>query len=270
MLHLSSLSSPHRRRLNRAFTLIELLVVISIIALLIALLLPALQSARQAARDVACLSMQRQQLLAITVYAQDANGTLPGNHTSMNGVVKTRFGVKYDFAIARAVRSGYMQLEGEESLVAGLMCPSFVALGFENAGTARPRDAKFAFRDPPIAQYSSTYAFRTSRSNQLAGPSSNEYDPTQELRLSQAGFESPILMADFFFFNTVNPEANWRFGNHGPDGYNIGMHDGSARRLRFNELQDSANGPTHPFNTLPANSRHNYNLWMWAKDKWGR
>ncbi len=59
------------------FTLIELLVVISIISLLIAILLPALQAARSAARDIACMSNLRQVGIALNVYTQNYNDTLP-------------------------------------------------------------------------------------------------------------------------------------------------------------------------------------------------
>jgi len=261
---------PRELRSDFAFTLIELLVAISIIALLIALLLPALQSARKAARDVACLSVQRQQLLAMTLYAQDADGILPGNATGMKDAVKKQGGVYYDYAIGRAVRGGYMRLESEESFLSGLMCPGFVATGLDLGGWYQPGHAKLAFRDPPAAQYWSTYAFRTSRSVVDYA----DYDPARELRLSQAAFESPVLMADFFFYQGPGHFNNGRFGGHGSEGYNIGMHDGSARWLNFNELEDSPNGSSHAWTSppggLPANMRHNYNLWMWAKDKWGR
>lgn len=60
-----------RQRLLAGFTLVELLVVISIIALLIAILLPALSQAKEAARVTACLSMQRQYGVALTIYATD-------------------------------------------------------------------------------------------------------------------------------------------------------------------------------------------------------
>jgi prepilin-type N-terminal cleavage/methylation domain-containing protein len=62
----------------RAFTLVELLVVIAIIGLLIALLLPALNKARQNAYKAACLSGEKQILLAILMYTNDSKGMLPG------------------------------------------------------------------------------------------------------------------------------------------------------------------------------------------------
>src|SRR5262245_15873477 len=69
---------------RNAFTLVELLVVIAIIAILIALLLPSLNKAREAARRAACLSNQRQCLLAFTSYAQMFKGALPTQPQWMN------------------------------------------------------------------------------------------------------------------------------------------------------------------------------------------
>ena len=65
----------HRRQ--KGFTLIELLVVISIIALLVGILLPALGAARRTAQNVQCLSNERQMGVAIFVYTEQNNGTLP-------------------------------------------------------------------------------------------------------------------------------------------------------------------------------------------------
>jgi prepilin-type N-terminal cleavage/methylation domain-containing protein len=65
-------------RTKRAFTLVELLVVIGIIAVLIGILLPALSRAQRNARMTACLSNQRQLVLALMMYCQDNKGTFPG------------------------------------------------------------------------------------------------------------------------------------------------------------------------------------------------
>lgn len=61
----------------RGFTLIELLVVISIIAILVGILLPALGASRRSARVAACLSNQRQLLVAVTAYAVEYNDSIP-------------------------------------------------------------------------------------------------------------------------------------------------------------------------------------------------
>ncbi len=59
------------------FTLIELLVVIAIIAILAAILFPVFARAREKARQSACLSNLKQLGLAVQMYAQDYDETLP-------------------------------------------------------------------------------------------------------------------------------------------------------------------------------------------------
>jgi prepilin-type N-terminal cleavage/methylation domain-containing protein len=62
---------------KQAFTLIELLVVIAVIAILAGLLLPAVNRAHETARRSACLSNLRQVNLAIRLYAEDSDDSLP-------------------------------------------------------------------------------------------------------------------------------------------------------------------------------------------------
>ena len=62
---------------SRAFTLIELLVVIAIIAILAALLLPAMAKAKNQAIHTQCANNEKQQIVALTMYAGDNRDYLP-------------------------------------------------------------------------------------------------------------------------------------------------------------------------------------------------
>jgi prepilin-type N-terminal cleavage/methylation domain-containing protein len=70
----------HRRTPGRGFTLIELLVVIAIIAILAAILFPVFAQAREKARQASCFSNMKNLGLAVTIYAQDYDESLPMWH----------------------------------------------------------------------------------------------------------------------------------------------------------------------------------------------
>ena len=67
-------------RPERGFTLIELLVVIAIIAILASILFPVFSRVRAKARQTACLSNLKQFGLAVDMYAQDYDETLPAHN----------------------------------------------------------------------------------------------------------------------------------------------------------------------------------------------
>lgn len=67
----------HQEKRRSGFTLIELLVVIAIIAILAAILFPVFAKARDQARSSACMNNMKQGSLAIIMYADDWEGTIP-------------------------------------------------------------------------------------------------------------------------------------------------------------------------------------------------
>jgi len=67
---------------KRGFTLIELLVVIAIIAVLLAILLPAMRKIKETGREAVCKSNLRNIGLAVHLYLDDYNRTLPNTVNS--------------------------------------------------------------------------------------------------------------------------------------------------------------------------------------------
>src|SRR5436190_8549243 len=66
------------RRHNNAFTLIELLVVVGVIAILASTILPALSKAKQRGIQAHCMSNLKQIGIALQLYVNDNDDTLPG------------------------------------------------------------------------------------------------------------------------------------------------------------------------------------------------
>src|SRR5580765_5339607 len=85
-----AVASGNGARAARAFTLIELLVVIAIIAILAAMLLPALSRAKCKALQIACVSNNKQLILAWHTYSTDFqdrvcnNFTIPGTQLAIS------------------------------------------------------------------------------------------------------------------------------------------------------------------------------------------
>jgi prepilin-type N-terminal cleavage/methylation domain-containing protein/prepilin-type processing-associated H-X9-DG protein len=92
---LSNYLGRSQRAHRSGFTLIELLVVIAIIAILAAILFPVFAKAREAARATSCKSNLKQIGLAMRMYVQDYDESLPPHVNGQNSFLWTGTGSTY-------------------------------------------------------------------------------------------------------------------------------------------------------------------------------
>ena len=112
---------------KRAFTLIELLVVMAIIGILAALIFPSIGVARRSAQRGACVSNLRQVGTAITLYAGDNMGSLPGPASEKVAPNNNNMPLALGYYL-----SSYLGVNtnasGAYTLIPTMVCPAFKAL----------------------------------------------------------------------------------------------------------------------------------------------
>lgn len=169
-----AISNPNAgTSLRQGFTLIELLVVVSIIALLIALLLPALGAARETAANTLCMNNQRQQALALRMYVDNYNDTLPAHRDRTDQWTYPNWWwerLMYDGYLGGSYTSRPSSYEGKD--IAVLECPRYEAHWWLNLSTYSVNmhifpeggDAPAEYRRPRIQRPSETLMISERRS----------------------------------------------------------------------------------------------------------
>ncbi|MHB9024325.1 MAG: type II secretion system protein [Armatimonadota bacterium] len=111
-----------KSRAMRGFTLIELLVVIAIISMLASMIMPVYSKAREKARQTVCVSNQHQIGLAIIMFIQDHDETLPDSATIWSEMI-TNYGVNEKVLICptkgKSLGNGYLYNNAISSVALG-------------------------------------------------------------------------------------------------------------------------------------------------------
>ena len=184
-----------RCRGRRGFSLVELLVVIAILSLLMTILLPALSQARHQARRAACAANLRQVGVAIHLYADDFDDTIPFG-PSGRPVTGSNF-----YTVTGDVTS-LLSLEDGAPVGLGLLLKDYLAhqpTVLFCPGADQPSEAKEQLARVGSAQAQSDYYYRHASVALLTGT-----PETYHVRLSNLGRNSkgrPIaaLVADVQF-----------------------------------------------------------------------
>ncbi len=149
----------------QGFTLVELLVVIAIMSILMGILLPALSQVRQRARRAACASNLRQTGVAIHLYAQDFEDSIPfgpggrpvtgSNFYTVTGNVTSLLSLEDGAPVGLGLLlNGYLS---RQPMV--LFCP----------GADQPSEARDHLARVGTSQAQSDYYYRHASVAQLAG-----------------------------------------------------------------------------------------------------
>jgi prepilin-type N-terminal cleavage/methylation domain-containing protein/prepilin-type processing-associated H-X9-DG protein len=269
------ISSLHGSRdpKGAAFTLMELLVVITIIAILAALILPALAGAKEHAIRINCKSNERQQQLALTMYANDNKEflpTLPSAGTYQPWDMKQVIGdymtaggapykVWYDPGAgksypAQQTKAMWMNTAGEN----GGEAPR--VLGYAQTFSGLAGTATSFADQPPLWNFSTNVNLKLSPQPIAFGAMSLPIQAASRALLACATITlpgnlsaNPTTMNSYQWAglpHTLDPDvpgtlpfsSSHLIGGKLPSGGNVGMFDGHVEWRPFNQMMPRAAG----------------------------
>ena len=264
-------SDPVRRRgsrPHRAFTLIELLVVISIIAMLVAILLPALSNARDAARNTVCTNNLRQLGIALNVYLNDYDQTMPkvqrdtwspNNHLDNNATTCDVIVTDRLANVDRIRGLGLLAYHRYVSSAEPFFCPDVTVYG----GWSDPEERREEQRETFFHRLE-TKATRTRQDYALSW---HDAPTVQQWRTDLNNYcrayydsEAEFWIADGYGRYT----PHWRKYSHDFRTMNLGRLDGSVLTVgNFRSILPDSGPYSH---TWPFNDRPYYGFWRFFGD----
>lgn len=180
---------------RNGFSLIELLVVIAILSLLIAILLPALSQARHQARRAACAGNLRQVGVAIHMYAEDFDDTIPYGPAG-RPVTGSNF-----YTVTGNVTS-LLSLEDGAPVGLGLLLEDYLAhqpTVIFCPGADQPSEAKEQLARVGQGQAQSDYYYRHASVALLTGTPEISHTRLSDLGKNSKGRPIAALVADVQF-----------------------------------------------------------------------
>ena len=216
-----------RYRTQDAFTLIELLTVIAIIGILAAILIPVTASVRERANRVSCQSNIRQQLMAMYLFAEDhpgGRGTPPQRVLDVSTTPEAGFWWVTGGTHDNAPLSLYPDYVEDLEL---FICPSTQnRIRYELVMNGRYRDLADHANGREDSRGGHSYEYFGTYTQQHPEYGSTGVTKTPETIQGLETHTVLILDADDGpdLNNCPEPE-----NNHGEDGWNWGMADGSVK-----------------------------------------
>ena len=180
---------------HAGFTLIELLVVIAILSLLIAILLPALNQVKHQARRAACAGNLRQVGVAIHMYAEDFDDTIPYGPAG-RPVTGSNF-----YTVTGNVTS-LLSLEDGAPVGLGLLLEDYLAhqpTVLFCPGADQPSEAKEQLARVGQGQAQSDYYYRHASVALLTGAPNISHTKLSDLGKNSKGQTIAALVADVQF-----------------------------------------------------------------------